>query len=148
MINPMLRMMSGATTDEHQGLVYIIDRTVRDDELFGATGQATWTTTDSSTPPGVVFLGGNEVGDPGDGEWLVSGTDSDYDIYMTKISGDDIHVTSNSTDTWLSLGNTRSWNMQRTTVGTSSGVYKATIRLNSSGEVLDEAFITFTVVIT
>jgi hypothetical protein len=141
-------MLAGATTDEHQGLVYIIDREVRDDELFGEIGRAVWTTTDSSTPPGIVSLGGNNPGNPGDGEWLISGTDSDYDIYFTKISGDDLSITSNSTDLWLSLGSTRAWEMKRTAVGTSTGVYKATIRLNSSGEVLDEAFITFTVVIT
>lgn len=75
--------------------------------------------------------------------WLVSGLATDYQVYVTQLSGD--AVSSGSLNTWLSLGSVnRNWRV----VGAPFEIYGATIlvtmREASSGIVIDSCIVELT----
>lgn len=76
------------------------------------------------------------------GEWLVSGTASNFEAYATW-SGSGGTVTG-TTGSWLGLGSDRTWSLEETN-GTATRTLAVQIRRASTGVVLDTATITFTV---
>lgn len=80
-------------------------------------------------------------GSPVSGEWLVSGSASSFEVRATVQSG---ALTSGTTGSWLNLGTTREWVVERTTLGTNTCALLVEIRNASSGSVLDSATITLT----
>lgn len=78
------------------------------------------------------------------GTWLVSGLNSDFEVMMSMNSGD--AFTGNSLDTWLVCSTTRTWSLIESTDGfaSKSGNGTLSIRLASSGTVLDSAVVVLT----
>lgn len=73
--------------------------------------------------------------------WLLSGAASDYEVMATLNSGT---LASGTTGSWLSLGSTRAWTVQRTsnTAGTNSASLTIQIRTAVGGTLLDTAAVT------
>lgn len=79
------------------------------------------------------------------GEWLVSGTSSDFEAYASWTgSGGTVGGT---TDSWINLGTTRDWTLT-VTDDDITRVLDLQIRLAATATVLDTANITFTVTTT
>lgn len=80
-----------------------------------------------------------------DWTWLLQGSASDYDVRLTKSTGDDPEAGSSSLGTWLNLGSGRSWTWDVTTAGGSrSFTGTLSIRDTSTGDVLDTASVSVT----
>lgn len=92
------------------------------------TGVASWATINS---------GSGTFG----GEWLPSGTASNYDVRVTVNSGS-LDGSSSATGSWLNLGTTRSWAVARSSVGNQSANLTVEIRDAGTLSVLDSATIT------
>lgn len=97
-----------------------------------ATGQARGTTSDGT--------GGTDIVDY-PSEWLLSGVNSDYEVWCTVDSGT---VTGSATGSWLLLSTTRSWTKTKPSspIGLLSATITVQIRRVSDSVVLDTATIT------
>lgn len=71
------------------------------------------------------------------GTWITptSAAGADYDVYVSGA------VTTGTVDTWLSLGSTRTWSIEATSVGISAVDITVQIRRTPSGSVIDTATI-------
>lgn len=76
------------------------------------------------------------------GTWLTAGAAADYDVMLTVNSG---ALTSGTVGSWLNLGTTRTWTLQRSgAVGTTTANTTVQIRSASSLSVLATATVVFT----
>lgn len=72
------------------------------------------------------------------GQWMLSGTNSDYEARVTLISG---RTPTGTIGSWVSLGSTQSWELSVSS-GFWASEFIVEIRLASSGAVLDTAAVT------
>jgi hypothetical protein len=74
------------------------------------------------------------------GDWITpKSAASGYEVFATLVSGT---LTSGTTGSWLALSSSRSWNVNRSTFGTSTAVVGLQIRKVGTTTVLDSATIT------
>ena len=109
---------------------------VENEEYFSGTSTASFTISSSG-----VYSGVGNISVPG-GAWLLSGTNSDYDVRLTVIAGS---FSGDVTGSWLNLGTTRSWYKSISSgSGSTSGIGTLEIRKTSTGVVQVSSSITIT----
>lgn len=122
-------LRGGGAEDGASGLVFVV---------FGA--YESYVIDPANASCGVTY--GNSgavtgVGGPS-GNWLLSGSASDYEIKM------DVNGIAGS---WLNLGTSRSYTLSRTTIGENSSTVDISIRRASDGLVLDTGTSTFSAIV-
>lgn len=117
-------------------------------DIVGGSASATGSTTSGATSRYTLTNAGLEQTKEGTasyvtlGTWLKTGVASDYDVFVTVVSGS---VSSGSTGVWLNLGTTREWTkLGADGAGASSVVLTIQLRRTSTGAVLDSASVTLT----
>ncbi len=70
------------------------------------------------------------------GTWLVSGTNSQFEVRATETSGT---VSTGTVGSWLVLSTSREWTVARTTIGTKSVTLTIEIRKASTGVIVATA---------
>lgn len=119
------------------------DRVEVEDSIGGDSGSGAWASiTIEVKSDGEARLFGNSAGEIQAWDWLLTGSASDYDVRVTKTTGDDPF--SGSLNVWQNLGTTRSWEWRDTDSSFSvrtdfEGLLE--IRDASSGVVLDSGTI-------
>lgn len=119
------------------GAVAISNQDIHDTTI-GPTAEAQYTLALSGAASSVTSGGGSV---PISGEWLTSGSSSDFEVRATIVSGS---VTSGTIGSWENLGTTRTWTRDRGAIGISTVVLTIEIRNATSMVVLDTAEITLT----
>lgn len=86
------------------------------------------------------------------GDWIVprAAAGSNWEVFVSAVPGANISAGSDALGTWLSLGTTRAWGVQRVggVAGTNTETLTVQIRKASTGIVKDTASITLNATVT
>lgn len=91
---------------------------------------------------GCAIVGAGSCSPTNKFQWLLSGSASSYEVYLTHVSGN--VPTSGPYETWTNAGSTVAWSLIRTAEGTVTGTYQVSIRPAGGGATIATAQFTLT----